>query len=121
MLTRFSPLKVYGNFFKHSRAANSAVRGRILPNFELIRDSMVVLQTCKNEEDPIQNEGARVLTRLNVVFFRRSRAANSEVSGGILPKFELSQAFIGVLTTCKNEEDQIKNEEARVLKIFSPL
>ena len=25
---------------------------------------MVVLHTCKNEEDPIKNEGARLLTRL---------------------------------------------------------
>ena len=48
-------------------------------------------------------------------FFRRSRAANSEVSGGILPKFELIQAFIDVLITCKYEEDPIKNEGARVL------
>ena len=47
--------------------------------------------------------------------FRRSRAANTEVSGGILPKFELIQAFIVVLVTCKNEEDPIKNEGARVL------
>ena len=54
-------------------------------------------------------------------FFRRSRAANSEVSGGILPKFELIQAFIVVLVTCKNEEDPIKNEGARVLTRFSPL
>ena len=29
---------------------------------------MVVLHTCKNEEDPIKNLGARVLTRLYVVF-----------------------------------------------------
>ena len=29
---------------------------------------MVVLHTSKNEEDPIKNEGARVLTRLYVVF-----------------------------------------------------
>ena len=52
-----------------------------------------------------------MLTRLYDVFFRRSRAAYSEVSGGILPKFELIQAFIVVLITCKNEEDPIKNEE----------
>ena len=71
---------------------------------------MVVLHTCKNEEDPIKNEDARVLTRLYVVLIRRSRAANSEVSGGILPKLELIQAFIVVLVTCKNEEDPIKNE-----------
>ena len=75
---------------------------------------MVVLHTCKNEEDQIKNEDARVLTSL-YVFFRRSRAANSKVSGGILPKFELIQAFIIVLVTCKNEEDPIKNEGARVL------
>ena len=66
---------------------------------------MIVLHTCKNEEDLIKNENARVLTRLYVVFF----------SGGILPKFELVQAFIVVLVTCKNEEDPIKNEGARVL------
>ena len=77
---------------------------------------MVALHTCRNEEDPIKNEDARVFTRLYVFFlFRRSRAANSEVSGGILPKLELIQTFIVVLVICKNEEDQIKNEGARVL------
>ena len=80
---------------------------------------MVVLLTCKNEEDPIKNEGARVLTRL--LFFRRSRAANSVVSGGIMPKFKLIQALMVVLVTCKNEKDHIKNEGFRVLTKFSPL
>ena len=55
---------------------------------------MVVFLTCKNEEDPIENEGARVLTRLYVVFSRHSRAAYSEVRGGILPKFELIKALM---------------------------
>ena len=120
VLTRFSPLQVYGNFSRRSRAANSAVLGRIWLKFELVRDIMVVLVTCKYQEDPIKNEGARVLTRLYDFFFRRSRTANSEVSGGILPKFELIQAFIVVLVTCKNEEDPIKNEGARMLTRFSP-
>ena len=62
---------------------------------------MVVFYTCKNEEDLIKNEGARVLTRLNVAFFRCLRAANSEVSGGILSKFKLIQAFIVVLLRAK--------------------
>ena len=62
-----------------------------------------------NEEDPIKNEGARVLTRLYIVFFfRSSRAVNSEVSGGILPKFELIQAFMGVLVTCKKIQSKMK-------------
>ena len=51
-----------GFFFIGSRAANSAVLGPIWPNFELFRDVMDVLITCKYEEDPVKNEGARVLT-----------------------------------------------------------
>ena len=39
---------------------------------------MVVLNTCKNEEDPIKNEGARVLTRSYDVF--------SEAQGQLTPK-----------------------------------
>ena len=37
-------------------------------NFELFREIIVLLVTCKYEEDPIKNEGARVLTRLYDVF-----------------------------------------------------
>ena len=32
------------------------------PKFELVRDVMVVLVICKNEEDPIKNEVVRVAT-----------------------------------------------------------
>ena len=32
--------------------------------FDLVRDIMVVLVTCKYEEDPIKNEGASVFTTL---------------------------------------------------------
>ena len=38
-----------------------------------------------------------------------------------LPKFELIQALMHVLVTCKNEEDQIENEGARLLTRFLPL
>ena len=47
---------------------------------------MVVLVTCKNEEDPINNVGARVFTTL-YIFFKRTRTDNSRVGGGIWPKF----------------------------------
>ena len=56
-----------------------------------------------------------------MLFFQHSRAAKSEVSCGIPPKFELIQAFMIVLVTFKNEEDPIKNEGCRVLARFSPL
>ena len=38
-------------------------------------------------------------------FFSRARADNSGVGVGIWPKFELIQAFMHVLVTCKNEDD----------------
>ena len=38
-----------------------------------------------------------------------------------LPKFELTQAFMHALVTCKNEEDQIENEGARLFTRFLPL
>ena len=37
----------------------------------------------------------------------------------VLPKFELIQAFMHVLLTCKNEVDQIKNEELECSQDFS--
>ena len=78
VLTRFSPLKVYGNFFRCSRAANSPVLGQIWLKFELVRDIIDVLVTCKYEEDPIKNKGSRLLTRLYDVF--------SDAQGQLTPK-----------------------------------
>ena len=49
------------------------------------------------------------------IFFRRSMAANSAVLGLIWLIFELIGDIIDVRVTCKYEEDQIKNEGARVL------
>ena len=79
---------------------------------------MVVLVTCKNEEDLIENVGARVFITLYINF---SDVHNSGVAAGIWPKFELIQAFIHVFVTCKNEVDRIKNEGARVFTRFLPL
>ena len=62
MLTRFPHYKSMGNFLVAQGQFNSAVLGRIWLKFELVRDIIDVLVTCKYEEDPIKNEGARVLT-----------------------------------------------------------
>ena len=64
VFTTFLPLKVYWYVSRRSRAANSAVLGPIWPIFELVRDVMDVFVTCKYEEDPIKNEGARVVITL---------------------------------------------------------
>ena len=52
-------------------------------------------------------------------FFRRSRADNSGVGGGIWPKFEHIQAFMHVLVTCKNEDDAIKMKALECSQDFS--
>ena len=71
-------LQDYMSFFqtlKPSRAAISKVSCGILTKFEHIQALIVVLVTCKNEEDPIKNEGARVLTRF-------SRVRNAHLTPG---------------------------------------
>ena len=80
---------------------------------------MIVLGTCKNEEDPIKNKGARGITALFFDFFSRSRATNSVIADGILMKFILIQAFMVVLETCMNEENPSQNEGTGVVTIFS--
>ena len=62
VITKFLPLQVYGDFSRRSRAANSTVLSPIWPNFELVRDIIDVIVSCKYEDDPIKNEGARVFT-----------------------------------------------------------
>ena len=89
-----------------------------LLKFELIQAFMHFLDICKNEEDPIINEGARVFTRFLPLyvygdFSRRSRAAHSAVLGPIWPNSLLVRDVMDVLVTCKYE-DPIENEGARV-------
>ena len=78
---------------------------------------MNVLVTCKYEEDPIKNEGARVDT----TFPHYNSMVAMETSGPIRPNFELIQALIHVLITCKYEKNLIKNSGENVMTSFSPL
>ena len=87
-------------------------------NSKLIQACMVGLVTCKNEEDPSKNEGTRVVTTFLPVYgdvSRRSRAANSTVQGLICPNFKPTRDYMCFLVACKNEEDSIENEGARVV------
>ena len=56
----FSHYKSMGTF--PDAQGQLTLLGPIWPNFELVRDVMDVLVTCKYEEDPVKNEGARVVT-----------------------------------------------------------
>ena len=80
-------------------AAKSAVRSPICLKFDLIRAFIIVLITCKNEEDPIKNEGARYQAYLSIFqTFEKSinkldiwRLHYSAVRRGIPPKLKVIQ------------------------------
>ena len=78
------------NVFRRSRAANSALRGQIRPKFELAWNFMRVLLTCKNEDDPIKNEGAGVLTRFPHYNHMGVICCHEKISDPIWPKTSCS-------------------------------
>ena len=97
--------------------------GRIWPNFELIQAFMHVLIVCKYEKDQMKISGENVMTTFSPlqvygIFFRRSRAANAVVHGRISPNFELIQALMYIIVTCKYEMNLIKNVRENVMTFF---
>ena len=66
---------------------------------------MHVLVTSNFDGYSIKNERASMETAFShyksMGFFRRSRAANSVVSGQVWPKFELVREIMHILVTCK--------------------
>ena len=82
---------------------------------------MGVLVACKKKEDPIKNEGARVVTTLFIDF---SHAQGQLTLKSLIESCRNSkplQAFMADLDTCKNEEDPLENEGTRVVTTFLPL
>ena len=45
-------------------AANSIASGQVWPQFKLIKAFIVVIDTCKNDDDPSKNVSTKVLTTL---------------------------------------------------------
>ena len=123
--TTFSPYKVYGDFFKRSRADNSAARGRIWLNFELVRALMNVVVPCEYGKDLIENSGDNAWTAFSPYkvygdFFKRSRADNSAARGRIWLNFKLVRALMYVVVPCKYGKDSIENIEDNAWTTFSP-
>ena len=56
-------LKSLKVIFKTLKTAYSVVSGGIPTKFDHFQAFIIVLVTCNNEEDPIKNDGTRVLTR----------------------------------------------------------
>ena len=119
VVTTFLP--VYGDFSRRSRAANSTHQCLIWPNFKPTRDYMCVLVACKNEEDPSENEGARVVTTIFIDF--------SDAQGQLTPKSVMescrksntSKLLWLVLLPARMMKIHLKNEGTRVVTTFLPL
>ena len=97
--------------------------GRIWPNVKLIQAFMHVLIACKYEKDQMKDSGENVMTTFSPlkvygIFFRRLRAANSIVHGRISLNFELIQALMYIIITCKYEMNPIKNVRENVMTPF---
>ena len=67
-LQYFSHCKSIGIFPNAQGQVTHKPLGGILLNFEHIGDIMGLLVACKNKEDPIKNERARVVTTLFINF-----------------------------------------------------
>ena len=80
---------------------------------------MDVLVTCKYEKDPIKNEGARVDTTLYSNFSDAQGQITLVFGVCIWPKFELIQAFMHVLVTCKMRMIDSKIKELEWSQDFS--
>ena len=124
--SKMSALECSQQFFRRARADNSGVGGGIWPKFELFQAFMHVLVSCKNEVDPIKNEGDRVFTRF---FHYKSKGILPDTQGQLIPQSLVRSGQISNSSemlwmfslTCKYEEDPIKNEGARVFTRFLPL
>ena len=108
--TTFPQLQVYGKIVHPSRASNSKENDQSWSKFELGRDFMPILDTCKFEEVVIRTESAIPRTMSNM-FFYHSRASNSKKTCTIWLKFKLVRDFIPVLIIRKFDPTSIENKQ----------
>ena len=57
-------VKILKSYILDSQGQLTIVAGQVWPKIKLITAFIVVLDTCKNDEDPSRNESIRVLTTL---------------------------------------------------------
>ena len=81
---------------------------------------MTVLVTCKNEEDPLKNEAARVLTTLNINFQKlKGSLLRSPCSD--LTEFRTHSYSYNCPNYLQESTRSDQNEGTRVLTTFSSL
>ena len=118
------------HFFSPLKGINSKVTGQIRPEFEPVHLSCLSLlpvSLMKIEFIVTEKKWRHhfLYYKSNWIYGKKfpcSRVNNSEVNNLIRPVFELVQAFMSVLFTCKFDKDPIKGDwEKLETSVFSPL
>ena len=105
----------YGIFFQMLKGSQLRSPWSDLAKFQIIEALMYIIVTCKYEMNPIKNIRRKVM----MPFFPTvTLSVAVETSGRIWPKFELIQALMHVLITCKYEKDPMKNSGENVLSFY---
>ena len=91
--------------------------GRIWPNFELIQAFMHVLIVCKYEKDQVKNSGRKcddIIFSILVygIFFQTLKGSQLRDTW-TTPNFELIQALMYIIVTCKYEMNPIKKRSRK--------
>ena len=79
---------------------------------------MHVIDTCKYEKERMKNSREKVETPFFSII---TLSVTMETSGWIWPNFNLIQALMYVIITCKYEKDPIKKSREKVETSFFPL
>ena len=86
---------------------------------------MVILVSCKNDEDPFKMKALECSQQFShyksMEIFQTFKGSYFCRPWSDLAEFQPIQALLAVLITCKNKEDPMKNGRARVLTRFSPV
>ena len=85
---------------------------------KLIRVLMHIIIICKYEKDQMKKKPRK---SGDIVFAIITLSVAIETSGLIWPNFELIQALMYVIITCKYEKDPIKNNREKVATLFFKL
>ena len=111
----------FDNQFQTIKGRSLCSQCGVGPKFKLIQAFMVVLVTCKNDDDQSKNELTIVLITFLPLSDYKSMGNFPDIQGQLTPQIRVRSCgiptyskFKADLDTCKNKDDQIKNECSRM-------
>ena len=113
--SHYKPMGIFSDFQGQLTLQSVVQSSR---NSKLVRALMHVIIVCKCEKDQMKNSREKVETPFFPII---TLSVTMETSGWIWPNFDLIQALMYVINTCKYDKDPIKNNPEKVETSFFPL